>query len=165
MYAALPSLYHATKDYKSFGNETVSQFLELLKHPDVQTFLKTFVDCAIAQSDLQILQRLTALEDSQAAPQLNEQIESGQIPIPTTRTEQRACKVAERLKGKRFLSSSEIIGYLKSGIEEPLRIKEGQNYRQIKKEVISKVVQMFPSLKMDKKKTGRREVRLISAIT
>ena len=85
-----------------------------------------------------------------------------QIPLPETKTELRACKVAEKLKGKKFLSSREIVNYLKYDIEDKLRVKEGTNARQIKKEVLDKVIKLFPNTFLDKKKCGRREVRLIS---
>jgi hypothetical protein len=60
------------------------------------------------------------------------------------------------------LDSKEIVNYLKHGIDEHLRVKEGQNVRQIKKEVLNKVIQLFPNMFLDKKKQGRREVRLIA---
>jgi hypothetical protein len=157
------STNYDTISFKPFDcQEKVKEFLTLLNHPEVQAFLKLFMENSIITSDLQILQRLTTLEDSISSPQINEQIKIEQMSIPTTRTEQRACKVAERMKGKRFLNSSEIVGYLRSGIDEHLRIKEGQNARQIKKEVLNKVIQLFPNMSLDKKKQGRREVRLIA---
>lgn len=156
------SIHHANKDFKPFGNDKVSAFLGLLNDPEIQAFLKSFIDISIATSDLQILQRLSRLEDSISSSQLNEIAQPEQISIPTTKTEQRASKVADRLKGKRSLSANEITGFLKNGIDEPLRVKEGQNYRQIKKEVLEKVIQLFPSLRLDKKKNGRREVRLVA---
>ena len=163
MFDTLLSTHYDLIDFKPFDcQEKVKEFLTLLKHPEVQNFLKIFIDSSIATSDLQILQRLSRLEDSQASQQLNEQKEIEQIPIPTTKTELRACKVASILKGKRSLSAGEIIGYLKHGIDEHLRVKEGQNARQIKKEVLNKVIQLFPALRLDKRKNGRREVRLVA---
>jgi len=69
--------------------------------------------------------------------------------------------VAEKLKGKKFLSSKEIVNYLKYEIEDKLKVKEGANVRQTKKEVLEKVIKLFPNTFLDKKKCGRREVRLI----
>lgn len=60
------------------------------------------------------------------------------------------------------MDSKEIVNYLKHGIDEHLRVKEGQNVRKIKKEVLNKVIQLFPNMFLDKKKQGRREVRLIA---
>jgi hypothetical protein len=157
-----PSSYYDIPDFKGFVPEKVKQLIELLKNEEVQTFLKIFIDSSIATSDLAILKRLTALEDAQTTTKIDDNKAPEQIPTLTTRTDRRASKIVERIKGKRFLDSSEIIRYLKSGIDEPLRIKEGQNYRQIKKEVLNKVVELFPSLRLDKKKNGRREVRLIA---
>ena len=157
------SVYHATIDNKSIVSEKVKQLINLLKDPEVQTFLKLFIDSSIATSELEILQRLTALEDSRAEPKAEENKPIEQIPLPETKTEQRACKVAEKLKGKKFLSSREIVNYLKYEIEDKLRVKEGTNARQIKKEVLEKVIKLFPNTFLDKKKCGRREVRLILA--
>ena len=157
-----PSSYYANLDFKPFDcQEKVKEFLALLKHPQVQSFLKLFIDSSIATSELEILQRLTALEDSQAEPKSAENKPMEQIPLPETKTEQRACKVAEKLKGKKFLSSKEIINYLKYEIEDKLKVKEGANVRQTKKEVLEKVIKLFPNTFLDKKKCGRREVRLI----
>jgi hypothetical protein len=160
------STNYTSKDFKPFDcQEKVKEFLALLNHPEVQAFLKLFVENSIITSELQILQRLSALEDSQATPQLNKQPLTEHIPIPETRTAQRACKVVEKLKDKRALGASEIVQYLRHEIEEPLRIKDGQNYRQIKKEVLQKVIELFPSLRVDKSAHGRRQVRLINAVS
>jgi len=158
----LLSIHHVPIDNKSIVPEPVKQLIELLKNPEVQSFLKFFIDSSIATSELQILQRLTTLEDSQAEPRIKENKPMEQIPLPETKTELRACKVAEKLKGKKFLSSREIVNYLKYDIEDKLRVKEGTNARQIKKEVLDKVIKLFPNTFLDKKKCGRREVRLIS---
>ena len=40
----------------------VSQLITLLKDSEVRSFLKTFIDCAIAESELQILKRLAYVE-------------------------------------------------------------------------------------------------------
>jgi hypothetical protein len=52
--------------YKLFDcteqNSKVSQFITLLKDPEIQSFLKVFVDNAIATSELRILKRLAAVE-------------------------------------------------------------------------------------------------------
>jgi len=159
-----PSTNYATLDFKPFDcQEKVKEFLALLKHPEVQNFLKLFIDSSIATSELEILQRLTALEDSRAEARIEESKPLEQIPLPETKTELRACKVAEKLKGKKFLSSKEIVNYLKYEIEDKLKVKEGTNVRQIKKEVLEKVIKLFPNTFLDKKKYGRREVRLILA--
>src|SRR5664279_3465248 len=106
------STNYADLDFKPFDcQEKVKEFLALLKHPQVQSFLKLFIDSSIATSELEILQRLTALEDSQAEPKSAENKPMEQIPLPETKTEQRACKVAEKLKGKKFLSSKETVSY------------------------------------------------------
>lgn len=83
---------------------------------------------------------------------------------PSTKTENRAFLLVEKLKSlrsKKFLDSKEIVQFLKHGIEERYRVKEGQNARQAKKECLEKAAELFPCVSLDKKKHGRREVRLI----
>jgi len=48
-------------DFKVFPDK-VKQLLELLENEEVQSFLKIFIDGAIATSELQILKRLSAVE-------------------------------------------------------------------------------------------------------
>jgi len=87
--------------------------------------------------------------------------------IPTGKTEIRACKLVERLKearetaGNKFLSSDDIVNFLKHGIDEALRVKEGQNVRQVKKEVLEKAARMYPDIFISQKSTGRRDLRLV----
>jgi hypothetical protein len=60
------SSYIDTDRYKVFDrteqNDKITQLLTLLKDPEIQTFLKTFVEATIATSDLKILQRLSKVE-------------------------------------------------------------------------------------------------------
>ena len=87
--------------------------------------------------------------------------------IPTGKTEIRACKLVERLKearetaGNKFLSSCDIVQFLKHGIDEKFRVKEGQNVRQVKKEVLEKAARMYPDVFISQKTTGRKDLRLV----
>ncbi len=91
------------------------------------------------------------------------------VPILTTKTEIRAHLLVEHLKkevkersGGKFLSSEEIVFFLKYGIEEPYRVLEGQNVRQTKKEVLDKAVKLFPNnVFLSQKVHGRKNVRII----
>lgn len=89
--------------------------------------------------------------------------------IPTSKTEIRACKLVERLKkaresvGGKFLSSAEIVGFLRNGIEDALKVKDGQNVRQVKKEVLEKAAKMFPEVLISQKTSGRKDLRLVLA--
>lgn len=171
--------------------EKIKQLIDLLQDKEVQSFLKLFVDNSIVTSDLNILKRLSTIEsmlglneleeeedDNPTLPEkisiLSEKIENlSGAPIkqpdniPTGKTEIRACKLVERLKqaretaGNKFLSSNEIIGFLKHGIDEAFRVKEGQNVRQVKKEVLEKAARMFPDVSISQKTTGRRDLRLV----
>ena len=70
----------------------------------------------------------------------------------TTKTEMRAHLLVEHLKndvqerqGSKFLSSEEIVHFLKYDIDELYQVLEGQNIRQTKKEVLDKVTKLFPT--------------------
>lgn len=182
----LLSIHYATIDNKSFVPERVKQLIELLKYPEVQTFLKLFIDNSIVTSDLNILKRLATIENKLG---FNDLLDSDEPTIPeqlsiladriaeivneprcepenspTTKTESRAHLLVAKLKGMRgkgFLSSQEIVQFLKHGIEERYKVGDKQNVRQVKKEVLQKIVELFPDMQLDKKKYGRREVRLI----
>lgn len=182
----LLSIHHATIDNKSFVPERVKQLIELLKYPEVQTFLKLFIDNSIVTSDLNILKRLATIENKLG---FNDLLDSDEPTIPeqlsiladriakivneprcepenspTTKTESRAHLLVAKLKGMRgkgFLSSQEIVQFLKHGIEERYKVGDKQNVRQVKKEVLQKIVELFPDMQLDKKKYGRSEVRLI----
>ena len=59
----MTSTNYANLDFKPFDcKDKVTQFLALLKYPEVQAVLKLLIDSSIATSDLQILQRLAAVE-------------------------------------------------------------------------------------------------------
>ena len=182
----LLSIHHATIDNKSFVPERVKQLIELLKYPEVHTFLKLFIDNSIVTSDLNILKRLATIENKSGfddlldsdEPTIPEQLSILADRIakivneprcepensPTTKTESRAHLLVAKLKGMRgkgFLSSQEIVQFLKHGIEERYKVGDKQNVRQVKKEVLQKIVELFPDMQLDKKKYGRSEVRLI----
>ena len=170
--------------------EKINQFLMLLKEPEVLSFFENYIENLLAVSELRVLKRLAALESMLGVnnmdlseeheltipEQLNilaARIDNTQVvnkpPVapdnsPVTKTENRAYLLVEKLKSlrsKKFLDSREIVQFLKHGIEERYRVKEGQNARQAKKECLEKAAQLFPYVSLDKKKHGRREVRLI----
>jgi hypothetical protein len=87
--------------------------------------------------------------------------------IPRTTLEQKATEFALYIKdaaaktGKTFLDSKEIMHFLKHDLPEPLRMKNMQNPRQFKKDVLEKAKSMFPFIDLNKKKEGRRNVRVV----
>jgi hypothetical protein len=90
------------------------------------------------------------------------------VDIPTSKTEVRASLLVEQLKdatvrtGTRFLSSDEIVHFLRYDIDERYRVKDGQNVRQVKKEVLEKAIKMFPDdVYLSKKTQGRKNVRIV----
>ena len=171
--------------------EKVNQFLALLKYPEVQAVLELFIDNALAKSELRVLKRLAALESmlgvnnmdlseeheltipeqlTLLAARVNNTPVVNKLAVepensPSTKTENRAYLLVEKLKSlrsKKHLDSTEIIQFLKYGIEERFRAKDGQNVRQIKKEVLEKAEIIFKGeVELNKRKQGRREVRLI----
>jgi hypothetical protein len=91
------------------------------------------------------------------------------VPILTTKTEIRAHLLVEHLKndvqdrsGDKFLSSEEIVHFLKYNIDEPYQVRESQNIRQTKKKVLDKAVKLFPNkVFLSQKSHGRKNVRII----
>jgi len=91
------------------------------------------------------------------------------VDIPTI-TEHRASELITHLKndiasrnGEVFLTSREIMIFLKDGIKEEYRIKKDVvNLRQTKKDVLKKAVEMFTTfVSLSKKSNGHKEVRII----
>ena len=90
--------------------------------------------------------------------------------IPQTVTEHRASELITHLKDdiaprndEVFLTSREIMTYLRDGIKAEYRIKKTvKNIRQVKKDVIEKAVEMFTtSVSLSKKSNGHKEVRVV----
>jgi hypothetical protein len=178
-------------DFKCFDPEPIQKLLELLQTQEVQAFLKIFIDNSIATSDLKILKRLADIERAlglngfsdfeeeheQTIPEqlslLTERIDSITEPTqesviePRTTLEHKATELVNHVRdaatktGKMFLDSKEQIHFFKYELSEPLRMGDIQNPRQFKKDVIDKAKSMFPFIALDKKKNGRRNVRVV----
>jgi len=171
-------------------SEKVKEFIALLKNPEVQAVLELFIDNALAKSELMVLKRISTLEGKLGVSDMG--LKDDELTIPeqlnllasridntvenykpnleplqsaATKTESRAHLLVGKLKslrGKKHLDSKEIVQFLKYGIEERFRAKEGQNIRQIKKEVLKKAESLFKGeVELNKRNKGRREVRLI----
>jgi len=82
-----------------------------------------------------------------------ETVKHDSVICPQTITEHRACELIDHLKndiarrnGEVFLTSREIMIFLKDGINVEYRIKKNvKNIRQVKKDVIKKAFEMFPT--------------------
>src|SRR5208283_232562 len=91
------------------------------------------------------------------------------VQILTSRTEIRAHLLVEHLKndvlerqGSKFISSKEIVHFLKNEIPIDYRVGDIQNIRKVKKDVFEKARKMYPdNVLLNKKTTGRKDVRLI----
>lgn len=91
------------------------------------------------------------------------------VPILTSKTEIRAHLLVEHLKneiierhGSKFISSKEIVHFLKNEIPIDYRVGDIQNIRKVKKDVFEKARKMYPdNVLLNKKTTGRKDVRLI----
>ena len=89
-------------------------------------------------------------------------------PVKTT-LEHKASALVEHLKtnvkprnGEVFLNTREIIKFLKYEITEAYRLKDIQNPRQAKKDIVEKAKKMFSDLiSLDKKKHGNRGIRIV----
>jgi len=148
--------------------------LKILKRlATVETLLglDDFSDFGDDEHELTIPEQLTLLAeriDNATEHVQRESIpESG--PILTTKTEIRAHLLVEHLKndvqeraGGKFLSSEEIVNFLKHDIDKLYRVSEGQHVRQTKKEVLDKAVKLFPNnVFLSQKSHGRKNVRMI----
>jgi len=88
---------------------------------------------------------------------------------PKTTLEHKASALVEHLKtnvkprnGEVFLNTREIIHFLKHEIPEEYRLKNIQNPRQAKKDIIEKAKKMFSDLiSLNKKKHGNRDIRIV----
>lgn len=64
--------------------------------------------------------------------------------------------------GAVFMTSHEVIAFLKNGIPEEYRLKDIQNPRQAKKDVLEKAKKLFSDLiTLDKKKHGKRDITIV----
>ena len=92
-----------------------------------------------------------------------------ELPVIKTTLEHKASELVEHLKtnvkprnGEVFLNSREIMTFLKHEIPEEYRLKNIQNPRQAKKDIIEKAKKMFSDfISLDKKKHGNRDVRIV----
>jgi hypothetical protein len=147
--------------------------LKILKRlATVETLLglDDFSDFGNDEHELTIPEQLTLLAeriDNVTEPVQRESIpESG--PILTTKTEIRAHLLVEHLKhngqkrsGGKFLSSEEIVHFLKYEIDENYRVKS-KSIRQTKKEILAKAVKLFHNnVFLSQKSHGRKNVRII----
>lgn len=86
---------------------------------------------------------------------------------PRTSLEYKATEFAIFLRdtviktGQPFISPNKIMHFLKEELSEPLRMKDIQNPRQFKRDVLQKAKSMFPFVFIDKQKHGRRGVRVV----
>lgn len=86
-----------------------------------------------------------------------------------TTLEHKAAELVEHLKnnvtprnGEIFLNSKEIIHFLKYEISDEYKMKDIQNPRQVKKDVIEKAAKLFPHcIFINKKKQGNKDIRIV----
>jgi hypothetical protein len=185
-YKMLRECNNSSKLIKSFDLESVSQLLDLLKNPEVQTFLKLLFDCHLATSDLQVLKRLAKIEsvlglndiepDQITIPKQIEAIKeemqnieykspvSLQVELkPDTKTGMRALHLITRLKdsGKKHLTHNEIKSIL-SELPEDCKIDPTcKNPRKTIIDILHETVSMCSDVFLDQKKTGHKEWRIV----
>lgn len=134
---------------------------------------------AIATSELNILKRISALEEQlgiieSEVPTIPERLEKLEEKVntstftfeppvepeikPTTQTEERAIELIAELKttDKGYLSTREIIHFLKR------RVPNIKNVWKVKKDVLEKAQELYPdTISLNKRDRGRHEIRLI----
>lgn len=173
------SSYKNTLGYKVFDR---AEFINILKYPEIKSFLKEFIDASIATSELQILKRLSHLEEilgvdnSSDCITIPERLDNLEAKVntqtyetrpivepevkPTTETGKRAVELVEELKttDKGYLSTREVIRFLKQ------KVPHAKNIWKVKKDVLATAQEMFPNtIALNKRDRGRHEVRLILA--
>ena len=187
-----PGFAKAIKGYTKYLLHEDQEFRKEITASIKEELGNSFVDNAIATSELRILKRLAAVEqvlglddfgleetEVPTLPQRIKQIEekvnnsitsfqpSAEPEIqPTTKTEKRAVSLVDHLKETRkdHLTSPEIFTFLKCKLPENCKINENiQNIRKVKQDVLKKAVAMYPNVFLSKKSTGHREVRLVLA--
>ena len=164
------------------GFDSVQTILELLENPAVQGFLGKIIDERMATSGLEILKRLKKIEqilgiteywlgDSPTIPDRLEQIEqklgkkytAPRLPHEATKTEQRAELLVQELhaQDRDYMTAKDVLNFLKNKLPESCALpKSVKNLRKVKQDVLEKASTMFPNVFTDKKKQGRREVRV-----
>jgi hypothetical protein len=172
------SLNNTSFAYKHFD---CTEFMNILRYPKIQSFLKEFIDASIATSELNILKRITAIEEKlgiveNESPTIESRLAKIEAKVnsptyetrplvepeiqPSTVTEERAIELVEELKtsDKGYLSTREVIRFLKQ------KVPHAKNIWKVKKDVLATAQEMFPNtIALNKRDRGRHEVRLILA--
>jgi hypothetical protein len=126
--------------------------------------LNDFSDYENEEREPNLSEKIQALENKLDNFEYEPRISLKAAPEPTSKTEVRADLLVKELKdsGKDHLTSHEIIHFLKSKLPENCKVNEKiQNIRKVKQDVLRAASQMYPNVFLSKKKTGRKEVRLI----
>lgn len=126
--------------------------------------LNDFSDYENEEREPNLPEKIQALENKLDNFEYEPRINLKAVPEPTSKTEVRADLLVKELKdsGKDHLTSHEIIHFLKSKLPENCKVNEKiQNIRKVKQDVLRTASQMYPNVFLSKKKTGRKEVRLI----
>lgn len=187
-----PEFTEAVKGYTKYLLHEDQEFRKEITDAVKEKLGNSFVDNAIATSELRILKRLAAVEqilglddyglENTATPTLPQRIKNIEDKVndsithfeppaepeiqPTTKTEERAVLLVDHAKekGKDHLTSTEIFSFLKCKLPESCKINENiQNIRKVKQDVLKKAAAMYPNVFLSKKSTGHREVRLVLA--
>lgn len=186
-----PEVQAAPEVQAIFKNVLKSKLIELLEgDPEVQSSLKYFVNCTIADSELKIPKRLGKVEqmlgicdrseyeeNKTAAPTLPQRIKGLEEKInspnfkppaeiefqPTTNTEERAVVVYEEgKKSGNFLSHPGIMSVLTNKLPDSCKLPPNiKNIRKVKQDVLKKVKELFPDVVLSPYEHGHHQVRMI----
>jgi hypothetical protein len=175
-------------DYKDFASPEVNQFLTLLEHPKVQSFLKLFFDNCMATSEMKVLKRLGDVErvlglndmEEEGIPTIPERIEDIKEKLenvnsqpsenpsveikPKTKTGKRAVQLIKALmgSGKDHLTRSQIREVLSDETLEDARLTpETSNPRRVIIDALNEAGKLCSKVIPDQKGYGRHEWRLL----
>jgi hypothetical protein len=133
--------------------------------------LNDYSDFENEEREITIPEQLSIL--AERIDNVTEIVPTEPIPEPVimlkSKTEIRAHLLVEHLRndvidrhGSKFISSKEIVHFLKNEVPIDYRVGDIQNIRKVKKDVFEKARKMYPdNVLLNKKTTGRKDVRLI----
>lgn len=108
------------------------------------------------------------IKDAEDEPVISlETVKAPEKPVvikePETRTEHRAALLVKELEAskKDYLSTNEIIHFLKAKLPESCKLNKVKNIWKVKQDVIKTAKEMYPDVDYDKKKYGHKDVRLV----
>jgi len=155
----------------------------------VETVLTASFDSRLLMSDLRPIKRISELElitgldeyeDEDREPSIPDRIQDLEYKmcnfdfrptvspnigkIPETDTEKRAACLVDALEAseKDYFSAREIMEFLMCKLPDYCKLEDTiKNVRKVKQDVVRKAVEMYANVRINKKTTGHKDVRLV----